>query len=775
MHFYYFFLFFRNAKKEKANKANPSVLSTVIPILLLPVHKQDPVQSPVFPKILPKPNSRAKEASLSNIEQGNSNKVTELSQSRETFVKETNSRQEAMIQTDIYGINSLSVSGINKGNYPVTDGRQATGIGNNNMRTNSSNSLGQVESGTQVDGAVMSHPSPKGRRKSFKRRSSQARPASPRRKQCKISTGMQTSLSLTQRKRKQIVSATQTTGDLILKKAMAEADIPISKRTVGSQVTPEKPRNHFGTTNVGTETLFEVSDSFMKRSMPILRDTYSQVNTLTKPLLVDSYSQVKHRNILAETSKSLAESQTMTDLPESISTQTFQSYLVNLHGSQGNKMENISTASACTQSNNVAEERNSAEVLYAKPVQISKRKSKETIVQIYNDRLEEPVTMLVHVEDSNSYSDRQKDKKQAKSLLRRDVSNRQTISLNRRYTNLSSENRSYERENNNMVENNLVGPVTLLCLPPDSNINVQENLSQNIQSQDQYQHAEGLTADTEAQAMSAQEFQKLLLSSGIDLEDASSNHNWASNACATEMFGEKDQQFESSFDFFSSQTDTIDMNTQTVSDLDLFDSIGAIDMNTQTTGPDVDFLDLVMNNMETQTFTDEDDVAHRGLSNSDDNLIDMVPRVHSFGVHTRDLSMRSKATSPRIKTNGDCNYSLPLQYESETHSLGVGTSDFDLDTGFNSSDIFQCPVDDKGQNNFGDILCSTKPKTTTQSIGCGEGKATVQTETQTTGSEAGDHLVHTEMQTQVDSNDIDFEVTNMQTQTTFDDFYNWLI
>lgn len=98
------------------------------------------------------------------------------------------------------------------------------------------------------------------------------------------STGIQTAITFKPQRKKQLgtVAQTQTTGDMILKKAMASADIPIHMESVGTQMTPQLKGQSFKrrTCTIETQTQYEGPSKHKKSRKSLLNE-----------LMTDSVSQ----------------------------------------------------------------------------------------------------------------------------------------------------------------------------------------------------------------------------------------------------------------------------------------------------------------------------------------------------------------------------------------------------------------------------------------------------------------------------------------------------
>ncbi|KAL4235424.1 hypothetical protein ACF0H5_007060 [Mactra antiquata] len=579
-------------------------------------------------------------------------------------------RQEVFIQTDIYGVRELALSKDNMAGYSVV----------------------QNDKKSQHDKVTVT---PK-KSSSLKRRISfPGDGSSPRRKKTKSTTGIQTSVSLTKKKGVPIVNSTQTTGDYIIETALRQANIHIEKKTVALQVTPQK-------------------------SLP---------DTKSRPVLVDSFSQVRQQNIYAETSHNLAERQTMTDIPPSISTQTLQSYLVNQQELRNKKHDTGVGPEPLP---------NCSHVLNANFIAKSDQNVDNSVL-IYNETLQGPVKYVMPESVSNTRS---------------------------KFTDISSG--IYVPSKNDRDQNNFNNPISASIHHDIRHASTDfDALSADLHDhtkdvESSYLLQSHHTMDMGAQTMSASEFNTLLQSSGIFLN----NNDFLSpgGAKSHQTMGTSMQGSSHDFNdcgnnvnFLSPASNTIDMNTQTV-DLNLYDSLVPIDSNTQTGSDGLDFLDMVMTNMETQTLND-DDLINLGLL---DASLSTSPG-HEVGYRSE--------TGTNVTQGLKSNLSECEVYQSKTTSTSTDVfSDLEL-LGLDKNPNYGC-LNSSASNSNKSVVCKSA-----MTGSDGVYQSNVQMETQTGFVDFDEPLLQTETQTQVESTDTDFETINMETQTNFDDlqqFTDWI-
>ncbi|XP_061189972.1 ATM interactor-like [Saccostrea echinata] len=114
------------------------------------------------------------------------------------------------------------------------------------------------------------------------------------------STGIQTAITFKPQRKKQLgtVAQTQTSGDIILKKAMESADIPIQMESVGTQMTPQLKGQSFKrrTCTTETQTQNEGPSKPKKRRKSLLNvfmtDSISQTSAESNAVKMDSMCQV---------------------------------------------------------------------------------------------------------------------------------------------------------------------------------------------------------------------------------------------------------------------------------------------------------------------------------------------------------------------------------------------------------------------------------------------------------------------------------------------------
>ena len=747
---FFFSLSFRNLS-SKPCPAQPVVTIITQPLILVPVQSKEPVQpnrniqpKPVKPQpVCPKVRQDVKDT------EGQGHVLSAV-------------RQDVLIQTDIYGVDTLN---LNKSN---TEGSKTLysktlAYGNTKHISTSPNeqrkviNSGTPESHCQTEDGYSSNWNNKARKQSLvKRRLSQQKefnPSSPRRKKMKSTTGIQTSVSFIKKKGVPTVNSTQTTGDYIIETALRHANIQIEKKTVASQVTPQKPYK---------------PDLFHDR-LGIHKP---------KPVLVDSFSQVKQQNIRAEMSHNLAESQTMTDLPPSISTQTLQSYLVN-HQERHNKVFASRQTSSCHTTTEqlqkpLLDDINSVPIGHmsnnnTQPIDSAALKPNDNTVQIYDENLTTSVNYIMPSKSRQLQDSMTNEKNILKST--RNVAEYTAVPLRgmcvdspshklltKQSSHPGSEERSYSSSNiDHFEENYLRGQGHL------------SNLGQGHITD----MGQGHMTDMGAQAMSATEFDSLLQSSGIFTDNsdflfvANGNQNISTSTC-TKDIGTEPSELVSDLDFLSTNTHTIDMNTQTV-DFSFLESLEPIDSNTQTigVGAGLDFLDMVMTNMETQTLND-DDLANLGLIDGSltQNTIHTLSGGNMTDVGTDNTA--STCIGVAVGTDNSLSYG-----KNESLSCDVSVQrkpGFQAST--SKSPCFREPylskdtriqTENKIQASQNSVQSQHSP------LGGAKEKVRVQTETQTVSPDTAELLVQIETQTQVESADTDFATINTETQTTFED------
>ena len=616
-------------------------------------------------------------------------KVSKI-ESVETPSKETETpfRQHAVIQTEIYGVENLAVEG--------REIQTTAGV-----------------SGPKPDKSMMKPvlKTAKGKLKTDKENLSVTRNK-------KSSTGMQTSVSLFPRKRLKTVTGTQTSGDYILKKAMASADIPIQRKTVASQVTPQKPGAKLPRKRAtcSSETQTGISPEKKSKDDADIHSTNGPVENI-----LQSSKEI-------ELGENLSESL-------STSTQTLQSYIESLRDKQ------VEVNIALSPSGNLI-------ISPSKPCEIQKRdltlnkSSDQPSPENSNspreqDKTSTPITNITVTvsKDSNTAAPKADDKvpsnltptfieslglKPAKtqaftSKKRSTVSadsfdTASTRKIYKKHNDLDSyaqmihhdntglnthskqnfanatravarskgkavkpkrsktiRNLLSESEKNSVPVSESTPPSYRPLISTTSGITFNSSLvtysnAQALQTvttspakvalssldaankhvtqpiydshklfnpiQDQMlggrTNDNSNTIDMEAQAMSASEFEQLLLASGLLLEVSSQSEHVISDFGyqnpATNLHNadietgnqtvglvHKEMATETltgpEFDFLNESSSTIDMNTQTITDFGSL--LGPMDSDTQTVA-DIDFLDLVMTNMETQTLSDQD-------------------------------------------------------------------------------------------------------------------------------------------------------------------------
>ncbi|WAR13203.1 ATMIN-like protein, partial [Mya arenaria] len=550
-----------NIKKPKnqPQESSPAVITiTQTPIIVIP--------SNALQTSFEQNNSR----NILEVDHSSSSKMTIPENSHTNILSD---RNDALVQTDIYGVETLNLSSTN--DHSNSD----------NFNACNSPHVSNPQQYSVIDRPVKS---PGRRQGQIKRRSVGGRdmnPGSPRRKKLKSTTGMQTSVSLTRKKAAAVVISTQTPGDFILQTAMKQADIKIQKRTIGSQVTPKKA-NSQGQSQLKSSEIQTFISGF-------------------RPQLVDSSSQVQQKNILSEVmAQNMSEQETMTELPLTAATQTPQSYL-------GGESANYNVGGGGAYHSSVTVDGHSNEPFsYNGKCPVS---TTDSSVQIFSENFETSV------------------KYQMPSSLRQETSDSQLFKG---------------------TASNLGGSEHTI-----SNFSADNKLPTDLK-----------TSDHEVQAMSASEFETLLQSSGIFINNSDLFKQTSFSTVQPHTNFINSSRLDSqaaNLDFLNIGTSMTDMNTQTGSDYNLFDELEAVDSNTQTPG-DMDFIDLVMSNMETQTLND-DDLRSLGLI---DTYTIPSTHTHSMAIGTSDFesNFSSFDSNPFIEHHAN---------NTDTCTMGVGTSDFD--------------------------------------------------------------------------------------------------
>lgn len=679
-------------KRERKNLTQQAPEVTIItqPILLVPVQSTEVIQTPKpVRELKPKPVAVAANHSVTSPAVVVEQIPDGVTHHRGQY--SANIRQDALIQTDIYGIHSLSVS---------------------------KNEAQKCSVQTKAK-SVAKKISPK------RKLSRELNPSSPRRKKSRLTTGIQTAVSLTKKKGIPIVNSTQTTGDYIIETALRHANIQVEKREVASQVTPNKNVRH-------TEKL-----GWLK----------------PKPILVDSYSQVKEQHIKVETGLDYAESETMTDLPLSISTQTPQSYLEKLLEKDnrcGNGMSVNSTEAGVSSDTRVR--------------QTSEEVNTTNTLIILNESLQTSVNYEMQENWSSS-----------KDGSDTGVNNNSSPAFTA--VPLADYN---ARKLQTDLGNHFAASRTSANIDEVSVDNTASNFGKYIQEQSS-------TTDMEAQAMSASEFDKLLQSSGIFLHNNDVLVSPKDGQSTVDQDTANDtSDLANELDFLA--TATIDTNTQTA-DFNLFDSVVPVDSNTQTGDEGLDFLDMVTTNMETQTLN-EADLINLGLLDStlstqlgnenhckssdtsltdhfklpvDDSGTSVIEPAGNYSEAQNILKVHQyKSSKDNLKVTGDflsgqmTQVNVHASTEFDQNSLSISAHTDNMVQVGSKTDAWE------GRNSLGAEL---------------GGRKKVQMETQTVSLGTVEPLAQTETQTQVEMTDTDFETINMETQTTFDDlqqFCEWL-
>ncbi|XP_060593309.1 uncharacterized protein LOC132747818 [Ruditapes philippinarum] len=753
----------QKADKKQNASSKPSPTQPVVtiitqPMLLVPVQSKEPVkpnrniqpkpvkQKPVYSGVRPDVK----------VNEGGGHVISAV-------------RQDVLIQTDIYGVDTLN---LNKNDTEGNRTLYSKTLTHQNTKCVSTSPNEQTkviipmtpDSHYLTEGSYSSNWNDKAKKQNLvKRRLSQQKefnPSSPRRKKMKSTTGIQTSVSFIKKKGVPTVNSTQTTGDYIIETALRHANIQIEKKTVASQVTPQKPYKH-----------------------DLLHDRLGIQKP--KPVLVDSFSQVKQQNIRAETSHNLAESQTMTDIPPSISTQTLQSYLVNQqerHSKAPLSRQTSSYYTTETLQESLTDNIGTALIEpvcneNTLPVNRTVLKPNDNTVQIYDENL---TTSVNYVMPSNARQ------MQGQGSMTNDKNVQETSTdipeytavplqgvhigsaASRLTTKQNSEHSSYSTSDVDPFEENFLKGQGHLSSAEQG----QGHFTNIEQGQGHFTNIEqGHMTDMGAQAMSASEFDHLLQSSGIFNNSADFLFGAGNNqsiSTSTKDIGTESCELASELDFLDANTHTIDMNTQTV-DFSFFENLEPIDSNTQTVGvgAGLDFLDMVMTNMETQTLND-DDLASLGLLDKP-----LLPgTIHTYtGGNLADVGTSSSTGAcVGVSIGTDDNF-IYNKNEKLYSDVGVeGKTGFQVSS--STSPCFREPLslNKSGTQSVRKVHASRNSDHSENSpLGEKDEKVRVQTETQTVSLDTIEPLLQTETQTQVESTDTDFVTSNMETQTTFED------
>lgn len=753
----------------KTNQMQPVVTIITQPMLLVPVQPSDPTK-PFKPRdIQPKPVSQ-KPVSHRSSSDIITKHFSDNHGSEEHLL--TSIRQDALIQTDIYGIDTLSLSkneipghrtmyGRNVGDIPEQTSEQTkVNSATIDSHIGASERFAEGNYGASERNTMSQTNKIKPTQKKqylLKRRSSLARDpnsTSSRRKKMKSTTGIQTSASFTRKKGAATVIGTQTTGDYIIETALRHANIQTEKKTVGSQVTPQKALKYdaLRTSNCG--------------------------NTKLRPVLVDFFSQVKQQNIHAEMSDNLAESQTMTDLPPSISTQTLQSYLVNLQEKHCKNTANVALNEISNGGKNDLIENGATndgnnELIKNGAMNGANRKKcrkrcrlerNKHIVQIYDKNLDTALNYVMP-ENTGQLQGRACTSLESGSQAGNDSPMYTAVALEGVRMDTPTCNINHQPQFSDVLNTNMERSAATNFTFDHANIDPSSTSSSTSLLEENYFTKHSHTSDIGAQTMSASEFELLLQSSGICVHNTDFLLNPGQNqslASHNQVSESEPNDLANDLDFLGKSAETIDMNTQTA-DFSLLESFVPIDSNTQTVGEDLDFFDMVMTNMETQTLNDADLVSL--------GLLD-VPITNTTQSSSSGTDVGRIRVGTGVSTNDSftCeeNESLDNSVVAETGSQISPKTTF-TGTCFNAADLTNRNVTDSGGN--------LQVYVGVAQSRCNLVDEKVQTETQTVTLDVIEPLLQTETQTQVESTDTDFETMNIETQTTFDDLQqlcDWL-
>ncbi|KAK3603884.1 hypothetical protein CHS0354_042891 [Potamilus streckersoni] len=282
-------------KTESSIPANCSVPSILLVGIVSPSVLTPSVKKSGLRPIQPKPKV------LGSVSLAMVSSMTKADERKEKF----QFRNNAEVQTEIFGVHALAL--------------KKNCISRNNSRKSKHGQNGKVNGVTTGIQVCLSSP----RRHDTCKTKTDKSP-----KRYSNSTGIQTSVSLVRQIEKKIVAGTQTSCTDILSAAMSSADLPVQHKSVGLQVTPPKlrPKRRMNMCSSETQTVFEIEGTLRKKRKRKLSDKGSG------PVLIDSASQVSEGSYFSETCE-IASQRSQRHSPESdlfsMATQTLHSYLEN--------------------------------------------------------------------------------------------------------------------------------------------------------------------------------------------------------------------------------------------------------------------------------------------------------------------------------------------------------------------------------------------------------------------------------------------------------------
>ncbi|KAL3860618.1 hypothetical protein ACJMK2_010716 [Sinanodonta woodiana] len=283
-------------KTESSLPANCSVPSILLVGIVSPSVLTPSVMKSGLRPIQPKPKI------LGSVSLAKISSLTKADEKKEKFHLKNN----AEAQTEIFGVHALAM--------------KKNCIARINSKKSKYGQIGKVNGVTTGIQVCLSSPR---RHDTCKTRTDK----SPKR--YSNSTGIQTSVSLFRQIENKIVAGTQTSCTDILSAAMSSADLPVQHKSVGLQVTPPKlrPKRRMNMCSSETQTVFEIEGTTRKKRKRKVSDKGSE------PVLTDSASQVSEGLYFSETCCRVASQRSQRHSPEldlfSMATQTLHSYLEN--------------------------------------------------------------------------------------------------------------------------------------------------------------------------------------------------------------------------------------------------------------------------------------------------------------------------------------------------------------------------------------------------------------------------------------------------------------
>ncbi|XP_062572499.1 ATM interactor-like [Saccostrea cucullata] len=371
------------------------------------------------------------------------------------------------------------------------------------------------------------------------------------------STGIQTAITFKPQRKKQLgtVAQTQTSGDIILKKAMESADIPIQMESVGTQMMPQLKGQSFKgrTCTIETQTQNEGPSKTKKRRKSLLNvfmtDSIAQTSVESNAVKMDSMCQVDNFKHF-----------TLVDISKSSTTQAAQTEKFIRIDTMSQTKEQEGTQSL-QKKNNVSQ---NGQKLMGRNEKSSSAtgSSSKTNHQISNSTVQYKTRITTPGEHSFS-----------------DAETGPVLSV------IEEQRESSEER---IFSSTCVNTEPISLQIPESGVTSSLNMSNEKKVQ-----VPSASVNTES------------ISQQVSEADISSNLNSRVNDMGIQTF---EADFES---FLLSQCDNLgrpgqaetQVQTQsTATDIDMFPP--EISMDTQTQTADLDIIDSWMNHMETQTSTD---------------------------------------------------------------------------------------------------------------------------------------------------------------------------